>query len=330
MLESAMSAFLELRNVRKEFHSPSSKRPIVAVEDISIVLEKGQTLGIVGESGSGKSTLGRLMLRLIEPTSGSIEFNSIDILSEKPVQLRKLRSQMQMIFQDPMSSLNPRMSVRSLIGEPLDIHKVGTPSDRKAAVAEIARKVGIELSALDKYPHEFSGGQRQRISIARAVINHPSLIVADEPVSALDVSIQSQILNLLMDLRNEMHLTFVFISHDLSVVRHIADRVAVMYLGNIVESAPTEELFNNPQHPYTKALISAIPQVKSHLTTSEKTERIILRGDIPNPASAPSGCHFHPRCPVALPTCSELVPLLRNYSEHHEVSCHLVDVASAK
>ena len=325
-----MSAFLELRNVRKEFHSPSSKRPIVAVEDISIVLEKGQTLGIVGESGSGKSTLGRLMLRLIEPTSGSIEFNSIDILSEKPVQLRKLRSQMQMIFQDPMSSLNPRMSVRSLIGEPLDIHKVGTPSDRKAAVAEIARKVGIELSALDKYPHEFSGGQRQRISIARAVINHPSLIVADEPVSALDVSIQSQILNLLMDLRNEMHLTFVFISHDLSVVRHIADRVAVMYLGNIVESAPTEELFNNPQHPYTKALISAIPQVKSHLTTSEKTERIILRGDIPNPASAPSGCHFHPRCPVALPTCSELVPLLRNYSEHHEVSCHLVDVASAK
>ena len=325
-----MSAFLELRNVRKEFHSSSSKRPIVAVEDISIVLEKGQTLGIVGESGSGKSTLGRLMLRLIEPTSGSIEFNSIDILSEKPVQLRKLRSQMQMIFQDPMSSLNPRMSVRSLIGEPLDIHKVGTPSDRKAAVAEIARKVGIELSALDKYPHEFSGGQRQRISIARAVINHPSLIVADEPVSALDVSIQSQILNLLMDLRNEMHLTFVFISHDLSVVRHIADRVAVMYLGNIVESAPTEELFNNPQHPYTKALISAIPQVKSHLTTSEKTERIILRGDIPNPASAPSGCHFHPRCPVALPTCSELVPLLRNYSEHHEVSCHLVDVASAK
>ena len=325
-----MSAFLELRNVRKEFHSSSSKRPIVAVEDISIVLEKGQTLGIVGESGSGKSTLGRLMLRLIEPTSGSIEFNSIDILNEKPVQLRKLRSQMQMIFQDPMSSLNPRMSVRSLIGEPLDIHKVGTPSDRKAAVAEIARKVGIELSALDKYPHEFSGGQRQRISIARAVINHPSLIVADEPVSALDVSIQSQILNLLMDLRNEMHLTFVFISHDLSVVRHIADRVAVMYLGNIVESAPTEELFNNPQHPYTKALISAIPQVKSHLTTSEKTERIILRGDIPNPASAPSGCHFHPRCPVALPTCSELVPLLRNYSEHHEVSCHLVDVASAK
>lgn len=325
-----MSAFLELRNVRKEFHSSSSKRPIVAVEDISIVLEKGQTLGIVGESGSGKSTLGRLMLRLIEPTSGSIEFNSIDILNEKPVQLRKLRSQMQMIFQDPMSSLNPRMSVRSLIGEPLDIHKVGTPSDRKAAVAEIARKVGIELSALDKYPHEFSGGQRQRISIARAVINHPSLIVADEPVSALDVSIQSQILNLLMDLRNEMHLTFVFISHDLSVVRHIADRVAVMYLGNIVESAPTEALFNNPQHPYTKALISAIPQVKSHLTTSERTERIILRGDIPNPASAPSGCHFHPRCPVALPTCSELVPLLRNYSEHHEVSCHLVDVASAK
>ena len=325
-----MSAFLELRNVRKEFHSSSSKRPIVAVEDISIVLEKGQTLGIVGESGSGKSTLGRLMLRLIEPTSGSIEFNSIDILNEKPVQLRKLRSQMQMIFQDPMSSLNPRMSVRSLIGEPLDIHKVGSPSDRKAAVAEIARKVGIELSALDKYPHEFSGGQRQRISIARAVINHPSLIVADEPVSALDVSIQSQILNLLMDLRNEMHLTFVFISHDLSVVRHIADRVAVMYLGNIVESAPTEALFNNPQHPYTKALISAIPQVKSHLTTSERTERIILRGDIPNPASAPSGCHFHPRCPVALPTCSELVPLLRNYSEHHEVSCHLVDVASAK
>ena len=325
-----MSNILELRNVRKEFHSSSTKHPIVAVDDISISLGKGQTLGIVGESGSGKSTLGRLMLRLIEPTSGAIEFNSIDILKEKPAQLRNLRSQMQMIFQDPMSSLNSRMTVRSLIGEPLDIHKVGSSSDRKAAIEAIAQKVGIALNALDKYPHEFSGGQRQRISIARAVINSPSLIVADEPVSALDVSIQSQILNLLMDLRNEMHLTFVFISHDLSVVRHIADRVAVMYLGNIVESAPTEELFNNPQHPYTKALISAIPQVKSHLTAGEKAERIILLGDIPNPANAPSGCHFHPRCPVALPTCSESVPFLRNFSEHHEVSCNLVDMPSSQ
>ncbi len=325
-----MSKILELKSVRKEFHTSASKRPIVAVDDISISLEKGQTLAIVGESGSGKSTLGRLMLRLIEPTSGTIEFNSVDILKEKPAQLRHLRSQMQMIFQDPMSSLNPRMSVRSLIGEPLEIHKVGNPADRTAAIEEIAKKVGIAASSLDKFPHEFSGGERQRISIARAVINHPSLIVADEPVSALDVSIQSQILNLLMDLRNEMHLTFVFISHDLSVVRHISDSVAVMYLGNIVESAPTEELFNNPQHPYTKALISAIPQIKSHVADGQKAERIILRGDIPNPADPPSGCHFHPRCPVALPTCSTTIPLLKNFSEHHKVSCLLVDTVGAQ
>ena len=320
-----MKPILELKNLRKEFNSSSSKRPIVAVDEISIKLEAGKTLGIVGESGSGKSTLGRLMLRLIEPTSGTVEFDGVNILEIKTAELRAMRSQMQMIFQDPMSSLNPRMSVRALIGEPLDIHKVGTPTERAAAIAKIATKVGIAIEALDKYPHEFSGGQRQRISIARAVINNPRLIVADEPVSALDVSIQSQILNLLMDLRNELKLTFVFISHDLSVVRHISDQVAVMYLGNIVESAPTEELFNNPQHPYTKALISAIPQVEA----SKKSERIILGGDIPNPADAPSGCHFHPRCPVAITRCATDIPALQKLSDGHEAACHLLDLVSS-
>jgi oligopeptide/dipeptide ABC transporter ATP-binding protein len=325
MLESTVKKILKIKNLRKEFHSASSKRPIVAVDDISISIEEGKTLGIVGESGSGKSTLGRLALRLIEPTSGSVEFDGVNILQTKPAELRKMRSQMQIIFQDPMSSLNPRMSVRALIGEPLEIHKVGNAQERKAAIENIAQKVGISIDALDKYPHEFSGGQRQRISIARAVINNPRLIVADEPVSALDVSIQSQILNLLMDLRNELNLTFVFISHDLSVVRHISDHVAVMYLGNIVESGPTEDLFSNPQHPYTKALISAIPQVQS----SAKTERIILRGDIPNPADAPSGCHFHPRCPVAIEKCSTVVPFLQNVGLDHEASCHLLDLVTS-
>jgi len=250
-----MSNILELSNVRKEFHTSSSKRPIVAVDNISLKLEKGKTLGIVGESGSGKSTLGRLMLRLIEPSAGEIKFDDVNLLNLKNTELRKMRSKMQMIFQDPMSSLNPRMSIRQLISEPLEIHKNLKASEQNFAVEEIITKVGLEVSALDKYPHEFSGGQRQRISIARAVINNPSLVVADEPVSALDVSIQSQILNLLMDLRNDLNLSFVFISHDLSVVRHIADEVAVMYLGNIVEIAPADQLFQNPQHPYTQALI---------------------------------------------------------------------------
>ncbi len=321
-----MSNILELNNVRKEFHTSSSKRAIVAVDNVSLKLEKGKTLGIVGESGSGKSTLGRLMLRLIEPTAGEINFDDVDLLKLKNTELRKMRSKMQMIFQDPMSSLNPRMSIRQLVSEPLEIHRNLKASEQNAAVEEIITKVGLEKSALDKYPHEFSGGQRQRISIARAVINNPSLIVADEPVSALDVSIQSQILNLLMDLRNDLNLSFVFISHDLSVVRHIADEVAVMYLGNIVEIAPADQLFSNPQHPYTQALISAIPQVEKE----KRVNRIILKGDIPNPADAPSGCYFHPRCPIAIDKCSSVTPALKITGTNHLTSCHLVTDSVSK
>ncbi len=321
-----MSNILELNNVRKEFHTSSSKRAIVAVDNVSLKLEKGKTLGIVGESGSGKSTLGRLMLRLIEPTAGEINFDDVNLLKLKNTELRKMRSKMQMIFQDPMSSLNPRMSIRQLVSEPLEIHRNLKASEQNAAVEEIITKVGLEKSALDKYPHEFSGGQRQRISIARAVINNPSLIVADEPVSALDVSIQSQILNLLMDLRNDLNLSFVFISHDLSVVRHIADEVAVMYLGNIVEIAPADQLFSNPQHPYTQALISAIPQVEKE----KRVNRIILKGDIPNPADAPSGCYFHPRCPIAIDKCSSVAPTLKITGTNHLTSCHLVTDSVSK
>lgn len=321
-----MSNILELNNVRKEFHTSSSKRAIVAVDNVSLKLEKGKTLGIVGESGSGKSTLGRLMLRLIEPSAGEIKFDDVNLLNLKNTELRKMRSKMQMIFQDPMSSLNPRMSIRQLISEPLEIHKNLKASEQNFAVEEIVTKVGLEKSALDKYPHEFSGGQRQRISIARAVINNPSLIVADEPVSALDVSIQSQILNLLMDLRNDLNLSFVFISHDLSVVRHIADEVAVMYLGNIVEIAPADQLFSNPQHPYTQALISAIPQVEKE----KRVNRIILKGDIPNPADAPSGCYFHPRCPIAIDKCSSIAPALKITGTNHLTSCHLVTDSVSK
>lgn len=316
-----MSEILKLSNIRKEFHSSSSNKPIVAVDNVSLTLNKGKTLGIVGESGSGKSTLARIMLRLVEPTSGSIEFNGEDLIQLKNSKLRKLRSQMQMIFQDPMSSLDPRMSVRDLIREPLDIHKVGDLKTRNTKVESYADKVGIAKAALDKFPHEFSGGQRQRISIARAVINGPALIIADEPVSALDLSIQAQILNLLRELKQELSLSFVFISHDLSVVKYFADDVAVMYLGNIVELAPTATLFNAPAHPYTQALISAIPQIES----SNKIERVILSGDIPNPASPPSGCHFHPRCPKAIDSCSTLRPQLKKIDLSHHVSCNLVE-----
>jgi oligopeptide/dipeptide ABC transporter ATP-binding protein len=310
---------LEIKNLRKEF---GTKKPIVAVDNISLTLQKGKTLGIVGESGSGKSTLGRIMLRLIEPTSGQITFNNQDLMQVKPKELRNLRSKMQMIFQDPMASLDPRMSVRELIKEPLDIHNIGSKEERNKAVEDIAEKVGIAKSALEKFPHEFSGGQRQRISIARAVINKPDLIVADEPVSALDVSIQAQILNLLKELRNEMNLSFIFISHDLSVVKYFCDEVAVMYLGNIVEYAPTTELFAAPKHPYTQALISAIPQIDEET----KTNRIILTGDVPNPADAPTGCHFHPRCPIAIASCATDRPSLKNYQSNHQVSCNLVGV----
>ena len=311
---------LTLKDISKKFQIKGSKNSIRAVDGVSLSINPGETLGIVGESGSGKSTLGRLALRLIEPTTGEIEFDSKKISALGSTELRHARREMQMIFQDPFASLDPRMNVESIIREPLDIHNIGTKSERSELVRKTITQVGMTEDALSRFPHEFSGGQRQRISIARAIITRPKLIVADEPVSALDVSIQSQILNLLLELRRELNLTYVFISHDLSVIEHIADKVAVMYLGKIVEFASVEEIFSNPQHPYTKALISAVPQINPE----HRTDRVVLTGDIPSPSSQPSGCHFHPRCPIAQQQCTDVEPVLRNInSVTHQVSCHL-------
>lgn len=311
---------LSVSGLAKEFTVKGNKNKIKAVDGVSFTLNAGETLGVVGESGSGKSTLGRLVLRLLEPSAGEIKFDAQQINKLNSKDLRAARRQMQMIFQDPFSSLNPRMTIEALIREPLDVHKIGTDSERAEMVRSIIGHVGLTEDALTRYPHEFSGGQRQRISIARAIITRPKLIVADEPVSALDVSIQSQILNLMLDLRKEMNLTYIFISHDLSVIQHIADKVAVMYLGKIVEFAPVEEIFSNPQHPYTKALISAVPQINPE----DRTNRVVLIGDIPSPASQPSGCHFHPRCPIAESKCSQIEPVLRTLAKpDHLVSCHL-------
>jgi peptide/nickel transport system ATP-binding protein/oligopeptide transport system ATP-binding protein len=284
-------------------------------------VKAGTTLGIVGESGCGKSTLGRLILKLLKASAGNISFDGVDLekLSEK--ELRSQRMKMQMVFQDPFSSLNPRQKIADIIREPLDIHKVGNMASRKKLVEETILRVGLPLEALERYPHEFSGGQRQRICIARAIILKPKLIIADEPVSALDVSIQSQILNLLSELKRELNLTYIFISHNLSVIRHISDQVAVMYLGEIVEMADSEVLFKNPQHPYTKALLSAVPQVDGSAAAKQ-----ILQGDLPSPFDIPSGCSFHPRCPVAIEICRSFKPALMTTSAgDSKVSCHLVN-----
>jgi oligopeptide/dipeptide ABC transporter ATP-binding protein len=293
---------------------------VKAVDDVSFAIERGECLGLVGESGCGKTTVGRTILRLIEPTAGSVVFDGVDVATADAKTLKAMRREMQIIFQDPYSSLDPRVPIGESIGEGLLIHGMRNSVERHAVVLDVLRKVGLEEYHARRYPHEFSGGQRQRIGIARALALRPRFIICDEPVSALDVSIQSQVLNLLRDLQHEFGLTYLFIAHNLSVVEHISDRVAVMYLGKMAELTAREELFRNPLHPYTQALMSAIPIPDPTI----KRERIVLTGDVPSPLNPPHGCRFHTRCPKVMDVCSVQEPIFRDVGHGHAVACHLV------
>jgi oligopeptide/dipeptide ABC transporter ATP-binding protein len=297
-----------------------------AVDDVSFSVRKGETLGLVGESGCGKSTLGRTIVRLLEPTDGQVVFEGKDITHLGTRRLRPLRREMQMIFQDPYASLNPRKRVGSIIGDPMKIHGLGSKQERKKRVQELLEVVGLSPEHYNRFPHEFSGGQRQRIGVARALALRPKLIVADEPVSALDVSIQSQILNLLEDLQTDFDLTYIFIAHDLGVVRHVSDRIAVMYLGKIVELSPAEELYQRPIMPYTEALLSAVPVPDPDL--AERRERIVLTGDVPSPINPPTGCRFHPRCRYMTDICREVEPPLTDFDGHLSACHHPLNVST--
>lgn len=325
---SASEALVVVRDLKKYFPVRRSlwerlrggSAWVRAVDGVSFAIRAGETLSLVGESGCGKTTTGRCLLRLIEPTSGEIFFEGVDLRRLSGKQLRAQRRQMQIIFQDPYASLNPRMTVGEILEEPLRIHRVGTPRERRARVREVLQEVGLSADALDRYPHEFSGGQRQRIGIARALALRPKFIVADEPVSALDVSIQAQIVNLLENLQQKYGLTYLFISHGLALVRYISERVGVMYLGKLVEIAPTEALYRHPLHPYTQALLRAVPEPDP----DARRERVPLRGELPSPAHPPSGCRFHTRCPLAQAECREAEPELREVEPGHFVACFLV------
>ncbi|KKB73453.1 peptide ABC transporter ATPase [Bacillus sp. TH008] len=322
-------SLLELIDVKKYFPIRSGifqKKigDVKAVDGLSFSLKRGETLGIVGESGCGKSTAGRTMIRLYKPTAGQILYKGRDISNLSEESLRKsIRKNIQMVFQDPFASLNPRKTLRSIIKEPFNTHRMYNFKERNERVEELLEKVGLHPSFANRYPHEFSGGQRQRIGIARALALNPELIIADEPVSALDVSIQAQVINLMEELQEEFNLTYLFISHDLSVVRHISDRVGVMYLGKMMELADKHELYDNPLHPYTQALLSAVPVTRKK--GRAKRERIVLKGELPNPANPPRGCVFHTRCPAAKPECAEKVPAFKEVKTNHFVACHLYE-----
>jgi peptide/nickel transport system ATP-binding protein/oligopeptide transport system ATP-binding protein len=321
-----MSALLEVRNLKKYF--PVRKGIfsrvaawVRAVDDVSFSVAPGETLGLVGESGCGKTTTGRSILRLIEPTSGQVVFDGTDLLALGPAGMRRRRKELQIIFQDPYSSLNPRMTVGAIVGEGLLVHGMGSRAERDEIVKETLRKVGLDPGFINRYPHEFSGGQRQRIGVARALALNPRFIVCDEPVSALDVSVQSQVVNLLQELKRTYGIAYLFISHDLSVVKYISDRLAVMYLGEIVETSPSEEIYARPLHPYTQALLSAVPVPDP----DRKRMRIILQGDVPSPLNPPAGCRFHPRCPAFIKGLCEIQPPRMIDYDGHGVACHAVE-----
>jgi len=320
--EKADNALLKVANLKKYFPIRGGLlgrvvRDVKAINDVSFTVARGEVVGLVGESGSGKTTVGRTVLRLDEPTSGTIDFDGTDIGRLPKQDMRRFRKRMQIVFQDPYASLNPREKIRTVLGHALAVHKIGTPADREDRIVTLLEQVGLTGDYLDRFPHEFSGGQRQRIGIARALAVEPDFIVADEPVSALDVSIQAQVVNLLDDLRAKFNLTMLFIAHDLAVVEHISDRVIVMYLGRIMEIAPTRALYRTPNHPYTKALLSAVP---SPDITARK-ERVILKGDIPSPINPPSGCVFRTRCPMAIADCANVVPELKQVSPGQFSAC---------